>query len=254
MSGCGHRRRWSRSTAPRHCRHPGAHGRPAVGPTTTSLEPLAGDAARRSWSLAVTGGIFGDGRRPAGADVAGIARPTCGCAVRPGRQRPSPAPISGRGWSAWPASRAGVVGLRRDAARARSPFGDRPVLRVVQSPAGAFGTWVGLPFPDGRPPMVPIASMVAEIVGAVRGSPAPDLSGRSRASSSTNGPRSCRDGSNADRSRRPGCGRPTLVDVNTTGVALNANAPGCPPAADDPRRAAAPTARLDGRPPGRRAR
>ena len=62
----------------------------------------------------------------------------------------------------------------------------------VQSPAAAYGSWVGLEFPDGKPPLVPIASMVAEVVGA--GDPGRL---RSPAWSSTSGPRSCRAGWNA---------------------------------------------------------
>ena len=40
----------------------------------------------------------------------------------------------------------------------REALGRRPLLRVVQSPAGAYGKWVGLPF-DGAPPMVSVLQL-----------------------------------------------------------------------------------------------
>ena len=64
----------------------------------------------------------------------------------------------------------------------REASGGRPALRVIQSPAGAFGSWVGLPFPDARPPETPMTSMVAELAGIAAGDPEPDLTGSDRRS------------------------------------------------------------------------
>jgi hypothetical protein len=110
----------------------------------------------------------------------------------------------------------------------REAFNRRPLLRAVQSPAGVYGTWVGLPFPDGKPPMVPLASMVAEVAGASAGDPAPAvdqaLAGLVLDEWTEVVPRRLerRDPANLDAP-------PELVDVTTTGVAVNANAPGARP-------------------------
>jgi hypothetical protein len=110
----------------------------------------------------------------------------------------------------------------------REALGRRPLLRVVQSPAGAFGTWAGLPFPDARPPMVPLASMVAEVAGASAGDDEPDLSqaiaGIVIDAWSEVVPRRLERRDPKDPEVAP-----ELVDVTTTGIALNANAPGARP-------------------------
>jgi hypothetical protein len=95
-------------------------------------------------------------------------------------------------------------------------------LRVVQTPAGAYGTWAALPFPEGKPPKEPLRGMVAEVAGG----PDVDLSG------SIAGvvldewvdtlPKRLEVG---DPAKAP----TELVDVTTTGIALNANAPGSRP-------------------------
>ena len=43
----------------------------------------------------------------------------------------------------------------------REALGHRPRLRVVQTPAGAYGSWAGLPFPGAVPPLVGLQSMVS---------------------------------------------------------------------------------------------
>ena len=104
----------------------------------------------------------------------------------------------------------------------------RPLLRVVQTPAGAYGTWAGLPFPGAAPPQVPLASMVVELAGAQAGDPEPDVSGAVAGIVLDEWtevvPRRLerRDPANPDAP-------PALLDVTTTGVALNANAPGARP-------------------------
>jgi hypothetical protein len=110
----------------------------------------------------------------------------------------------------------------------REAFGRRPLLRVVQSPAGAYGTWAGLPFPDGRPPMVPLACMVAEVAGAKAGDPEPALAqtiaGIVLDEWTEVVPRRLE-----RRDPKDPEAEPELVDVTTTGVAMNANAPGARP-------------------------
>lgn len=110
----------------------------------------------------------------------------------------------------------------------REAFGQRPRLRVMQSPTGAHPIWVGLPFPDGQPPMTPLSSMVAEIVGAPADRPEPPLGGAlagfvvdewTEALA-----RWTKRGDPADPDHEP-----ELVQVTTTGIALNANAPGARP-------------------------
>jgi hypothetical protein len=110
----------------------------------------------------------------------------------------------------------------------REALGLRPLLRVVQSPAGAYGTWAGLPFPDGRPPMIPLACMVAEVAGAKAGEPEPALAqtiaGIVLDEWTEVVPRRLQRGNPKDPEADP-----ELVDVTTTGVAINANAPGARP-------------------------
>jgi hypothetical protein len=109
----------------------------------------------------------------------------------------------------------------------RDAMGRSPRLRVVQSPAGAFGRWVGLPF-DGDPPMVPLASTVVELVGASAGDPEPSIAGAVAGVVLDEWtevlPRRLmqRDPADADAA-------PTFSDVTTTGLAVNANAPGARP-------------------------
>lgn len=110
----------------------------------------------------------------------------------------------------------------------REALGRRPLLRVVQTPAGAYGTWAGLPFPDATPPAVPLASMVAEIAGVAAGDPEPDLAGALAGLVVDQWtevlPKRLQRGDPADPDAPP-----QLVDVATTGIALNANAPGARP-------------------------
>ncbi|HYI60042.1 MAG TPA: hypothetical protein VEX66_17875 [Microlunatus sp.] len=110
----------------------------------------------------------------------------------------------------------------------RESLGRAPALRVVQTPAAAYGTWVGLPFPDARPPMTPLSSLVVELGGLAGGDAEPDLTGPVA-------------GLVLDEwteviprrlERRPGGdpdAEPELVDVTTTGLAVHANAPGARP-------------------------
>ena len=110
----------------------------------------------------------------------------------------------------------------------REAHGRGPLLRVVQSPAGAYLTWAALPFPDARPPMVPLSSMVVELAGAAAGGEEPDVSGTLAGllvdAWSEVVPRRLERGDPKNPDAEP-----ELVDVTTTGVALNANAPGARP-------------------------
>lgn len=109
----------------------------------------------------------------------------------------------------------------------REAFGRNPLLRVAQSPAGAYSRWAGLPF-DSEPPMVPLVSVVVEIAGSAAGEQEPDasqmLAGLLVDEWTEVVPKRLerRDPRNADATAE-------LVDVTTTGVALNANAPGARP-------------------------
>ena len=107
----------------------------------------------------------------------------------------------------------------------REAHGQRPLLRVVQAPAGAYSTWAGLPFPNARPPMVPLASMVAEVAGASVGDPEPDL-GRAVAGIVLDEWTEVIPRRLERRDPRDPEALPELVDVTTTGIAMNANAPG----------------------------
>jgi hypothetical protein len=110
----------------------------------------------------------------------------------------------------------------------REAFERRPLLRGVQFPASAFSTWAALPFPGGRPPTTPLTSLVAEVAGVQARDPEPKLdqtlSGVVLDEWIEVVPRRLerRDPANPDD---PG----ELVDVTTTGLALNANAPGARP-------------------------
>ena len=110
----------------------------------------------------------------------------------------------------------------------REAFGLRPHLRVVQSPAGAYATWAGLPFGAGAPPMVPLACMVAEVARFSAGEPEPPLTQAIAGIVIDEwievAPRRLERGDPKDRGAEP-----QLVDVTTTGVAINANAPGARP-------------------------
>jgi hypothetical protein len=110
----------------------------------------------------------------------------------------------------------------------REAFGRSPLLRVAQRPAGAYRTWAALPFPDAKPPMSPLSSMVIELAGAQAGGEEPDLSnalaGLLVDEWTEVVPRRLERGDPADPDAEP-----ELVDVATTGIALNANAPGARP-------------------------
>jgi len=107
----------------------------------------------------------------------------------------------------------------------------RPVLCVAQSPVGAYATWIGLQFPDGMPPQVPMTSTVAEVVAppgmsatdALSGL-AGDLAGMVVDEWTEVVPRRLLRGDPADPDAAP-----EIVDVTTTGIAVNANAPGARP-------------------------
>ncbi|MGI8457661.1 MAG: hypothetical protein ACR2LI_06080 [Propionibacteriaceae bacterium] len=104
----------------------------------------------------------------------------------------------------------------------REAYGSGPRLRVVQAPAAAYGSWVGLPFPGGRPPMVPISSTVAEVVGD--GDLAGSVAGLVLDGWTEVVPRRLERGDPLAPDEPP-----TLVDVTTTGMAVHANGPGARP-------------------------
>lgn len=110
----------------------------------------------------------------------------------------------------------------------REAAGRRPFLRVAQTPTGAFATWVGLPFPGGKPPMTPLSNLVLDVAGAEAGGTEPDLTqaiaGVLIDEWTEVVPR------RLERHDRDDPGAPpTLIDVTTTGIAINANAPGARP-------------------------
>jgi len=106
----------------------------------------------------------------------------------------------------------------------REAQGRTPRLRVVQSPAGAFGRWAALPF-DGDPPTVPLAAMVVEVVGAAAAGPEPSLAGALAGLVLDQWaevvPRRLKK-TNPAQPDAP----PTFSDVASTAVAINANGPG----------------------------
>jgi hypothetical protein len=111
---------------------------------------------------------------------------------------------------------------------AREALQQRPLLRAVQFPAAAFSSWAALPFPDGRPPMTPLTSVVVEVAGVQAGDPEPKLDAALAGVILDEWlevvPRRLerRDPAKPDESGE-------LVDVTTSGLALNANAPGARP-------------------------
>ena len=102
----------------------------------------------------------------------------------------------------------------------REALGQRPRLRVTQTPAAAFAGWVGLPFPDGEPPQVPLTSLVAEVAGARPDEPGPALDGPLAGLVLD-------EWTEVVPRRRPRADLPgpdAPQDVQTTGLALNAKA------------------------------
>jgi hypothetical protein len=111
-----------------------------------------------------------------------------------------------------------------EALLAREAFGYRPALRVVQTPAGAYPTWAGLPFPEAKPPLVPLQSMVAEVMGEPDGDLAGAIAGVVLDEWTEVVPKRLLVGDPA--SADPPA---EFVDVTTSGIALNAAAPGARP-------------------------
>ena len=107
----------------------------------------------------------------------------------------------------------------------REAYGSTAALRVIQSPPTAYATWVGLPFPDGKPPMVPIDSIVAEVVGGAGADIGGAIAGLVVDEWNEVVPRRLERGDPAQPEADP-----TLVDVATTGLAVHANGPGSRPA------------------------
>jgi hypothetical protein len=106
----------------------------------------------------------------------------------------------------------------------RGALGRAPALRVVQTPAGAYGRWAGLPF-GAEPPSVPLASMVVECVGddpnaALDGA----ITGLVLDQWTEVVPRRLMK-TDLKQPDEP----PTYSDVTTSAVAVNANAPGARP-------------------------
>ena len=98
--------------------------------------------------------------------------------------------------------------------------------------------------------MVPLASMVAEVAGARAGDPEPDLAGAVAGVVLDEWTEVVPRRLERRRSGDPDAA-PELVDVTTTGVALNANAPGARPPQAILLALSARRRRLDGRPAGR---
>ncbi len=96
-------------------------------------------------------------------------------------------------------------------------------LRVVQTPPGAYPTWIGLPFPGAVAPTTPVDSLVTEVVG-----PAADLGGPVAGFVVDEWtevvPRRLERSDPAQPDLPP-----QLVDVATTGIAVHANGPGARP-------------------------
>jgi len=158
---------------------------------------------------------------PAGeADLWSGAVGTAGVRARPGADI--------RPWLARMGRLRTAVSAYGETLLVREAIGGPASIRVVQSPAGAFGTWVGLPFPDARPPDVPISSMIAELAGVAPGDPEPDLQGAVAGLVVDEWTEVVPRRVLRTDPRDPDA-VPRLVDVITTGVAMNANAPGARP-------------------------
>ena len=126
-----------------------------------------------------------------------------------------------RQWLARNAAMRPATGAYGETLLVRAALNRGVSLRALQTPADAYGAWVALPFADARPPKAPLRSMVAEIAGA----PNADISGSIA-------------GVVLDEwveilPRRLEVGDPAMgteyKDLTTTGIALNANAPGSRP-------------------------
>ena len=159
---------------------------------------------------------------PAGeADLWSGALGAAGVKVRPGEHI--------RPWLARASALRASTSAYGETLLVREAFGQRPLLRVVQTPAGAYASWAGLPFPNAKPPMAPLSSMVVEVAGAHAGAAEPALDGAVAGVVLDQWtevvPRRLERSDPKDRDRPP-----ELVDVTTTGVAVNANAPGARPA------------------------
>lgn len=148
-------------------------------------------------------------------------------ALGPGSVRPRPG-ADIRPWLARIGSIRNASSAFGESLLVREALKRRPQLRGVQFPAAAFGTWAALPFPDGRPPTKPLVSFVAEVAGVQAGDAEPQLD-QALAGLVIDEwvevvPRRLerRDPANPDAPAE-------LVDVTTTGIALNANAPGARP-------------------------
>jgi hypothetical protein len=109
----------------------------------------------------------------------------------------------------------------------REASGQAPWLRVAQAPAGAFGRWAALPF-EGDPPGVPLASMVAEVVGVDAAGAEPSLAGAIAGLVLDEWtevvPRRLK---KTDRAHPEA--PPAYSDVVSSAVAVNANGPGARP-------------------------
>jgi hypothetical protein len=146
-------------------------------------------------------------------------------AVGPGGVRPPPGSAQIRPWLARQGAIRKACAAFGETLLVRGALGQRPRLRVVQSPDGVFRGWVGLPFVDGEPPTVSLASMVAEVAGARPGEADPPLDGALAGLVID-------EWTEVIPRRRPRADLATPdapQDVATTGIAVNANAPGARP-------------------------
>ncbi|HET7697799.1 MAG TPA: hypothetical protein VFK57_18950 [Vicinamibacterales bacterium] len=148
-----------------------------------------------------------------GAVGAGGVNPPAGAHIRP--------------WLARAGALRAAAAAYGETVLVREARGRRPRLRVIQTPAGAYPAWAALPF-DGAPPTVPLASMVAEVTGAEAGQPVPSLAGGIAGIVLDDWvevvPRRLPRWEDGDRDAAP-----TFHDVTSTGIAINANAPGARP-------------------------
>jgi hypothetical protein len=94
-------------------------------------------------------------------------------------------------------------------------------LRVIQIPVEAYGTWVGLPFPNAVPPKEPLKSTVAEVAGGAGVDLSRRVAGLAMDEWIEVVPKRLEKGDPAEQTE--------LRDVTTTGIAVNANAPGSRP-------------------------